>query len=145
VPHQVFARESLSLLCLIQGVATLAIDLNKTHATNPNWVRHARFHVVWQTFSVAILSAVELALIWMHSPLQDVAFYLAVLLAAISPVAFLVAWATQRAYGGALSDPNGISPVHFRVFGASLSIDLNVVAVCVALISLVAIVAFFRT
>jgi hypothetical protein len=44
-------------------VATLAIDFNKTRATNPVWTGHARFQVVWQSVSVALLSVLELVLI----------------------------------------------------------------------------------
>ena len=75
------ARISLSFLCAIQGMATLAIDLNRTHAANPAWTGHARFHVVWQSASVALLSVLELALIWMRGPYREGGFYLASLLA----------------------------------------------------------------
>ncbi len=35
--HRNIARVLLSLLCAVQGLATLGIDLNRTHATNPKW------------------------------------------------------------------------------------------------------------
>jgi hypothetical protein len=77
------AKISLSLLCAVQGLATLVIDFNRTHATNPTWTGHARFHVVWQSFSVAFLSVLELALIWSRGPYQKDAFYLAMFLTAV--------------------------------------------------------------
>jgi hypothetical protein len=77
--HALVARILLSLLCALQGLATLAIDFNRTHATNPAWTGHARFHVVWQSISVALLSILELALIWWHGPYQKDGFYLAFL------------------------------------------------------------------
>ena len=95
------ARISLSFLCAIQGMATLAIDLNRTHAANPAWTGHARFHVVWQSASVALLSVLELALIWMRGPYREGGFYLASLLAAVSPLGFLIACATRRIFAGA--------------------------------------------
>jgi hypothetical protein len=68
--HALVAQISLFFLCTIQGLATLAIDFNRTHATNPAWTGHARFHVVWQTVSVALLSVLEIVLVWMRGPGQ---------------------------------------------------------------------------
>ena len=45
------ARFLLSLVTLGWGVLTVVADFNKTHATNPAWTPHARFHVVWQVLS----------------------------------------------------------------------------------------------
>lgn len=135
------ARVALSSLCGLQGLATVAIDFNRTHATNPTWTGHARFHVVWQTVTVALLSGVELGLI--ASGRRD-GFYLALVLAAVSPVGFLVAVAGRGLFGGTLSDPNGVRPVRGTVFGVERSIDLNVVAVVLALIALAAIEWMYR-
>lgn len=134
------ARLALSSLCALQGIATVAIDFNRTHATNPLWPGHARFHVVWQTLTVALLSVVELVLIW--SGRTD-GFYLATLLAALSPIAFLVAFAARRLFGGTLSDPNGIPPARVNLLGAVRSFDMNLVAVVVALIALALIDAIY--
>ena len=66
--HPLVARGLLTLLCAAQGVATLAIDLNRNHATNPLWPGHARFHLVWQAGSTFMLAAVEVALICWSGP-----------------------------------------------------------------------------
>lgn len=134
------ARLALSSLCMVQGVATIAIDCNRRHATNPLWPRHARFHVVWQTLTVALLSVMEVVLIW--SGRSD-AFYLASLLAALSPIAFLAAFSVRRMFGGTLSDPNGIPSARVRVLGVMRSFDMNLVAVLVALFALVVINAIY--
>jgi hypothetical protein len=134
--HVLVAKISLSLLCALQGLATLVIDFNRTHATNPAWTGHARFHVVWQSFSVALLSVLELALIWSRGPYQKDAFYLAMLLTAVSPVGFLISFAGRKIFGGTLSDPNGIPPVRLTIFGADLSVDLNFAAIIAAILSL---------
>jgi hypothetical protein len=127
----------------LQGLGTLGIDFNRTHATNPGWTGHARFHVVWQSTSVALLSVVELLLIWL-GPFQHGGFYLASLLAAVSPLGFLTAFVYRGTFGGTLSDANGIPPARLKIFGAIHSVDLNLVAVVVALISLVAINAIYK-
>lgn len=141
--HVLVAEIALSCLCLIQGLATLAIDFNQTHATNPLWPGHARFHVVWQSCGVALLSLLELVLIWLHSTYRKEAFYLASVLAAMSPLAFLIAWLGRKIYEGTLSDPNGIPPVRLMLFGTRFSIDLNLTAVVAALISLPVILAMY--
>jgi hypothetical protein len=141
--HLMVARVLLSLLCGLQGLATLAIDFNRTHATNPSWTGHARFHVVWQSISVALLSVVELMLIWLRSPYQKDGFYVALLLATVSPLAFMIAFGSRVIFRGSLSDSNGIPPVRLTLFGKAFSIDLNLAAVIAALLSLGAILAIY--
>jgi hypothetical protein len=141
---QWLARVLLSVLCGIQGVATVAIDLNRTHATNPQWVGHARFHVVWQTLTMALLAVVELGLLWGGYVDQERGFYLALVLAGLSPVAFLLSCATRKAYGGTLFDPNGIPPLPVRVGGRVVKVDMNLVAVVGALVAMGVIVGMYR-
>ena len=49
--YNLLARILLTLVTLGYGLATVFADFNKTHATNPQWTPHARFHVVWQICS----------------------------------------------------------------------------------------------
>ena len=42
------ARILLTLTVFGYSLGTLKADFNKTHAANPAWTGHARFHVVWQ-------------------------------------------------------------------------------------------------
>ncbi len=137
--HRLLARIALSFLCAVQAIATVAIDFNRTHATNPLWPGHARFHIVWQGSTVVFLSTLELVLIWHAGPLPGARFALAALLAALSPLGFLTACTTRRMFGGSLSDPNGVPQFRFNVVGQAYVIDLNLVAVLVALLSLSAI------
>jgi hypothetical protein len=143
--HLLLARSSLSSLCAIQAIATVAIDFNRTHATNPLWTGHARFHVVWQSSTVVFLSALELVLVWWPGPYADHRFYLAALLAAASPMGFLAAFASRRLFGGTLSDPNGIPLARLHLFGRVRFIDMNLVAVIGALVSLTAMIAIYRS
>jgi len=143
VTHPAIAQYLLALLCGIQGLATLAIDLRRTHATNPEWTRHARYHVVWQAIGTALGSFPAMALVLSPGPLQADRFYLAALLAGLPMLGFLGALAGRRLYGGALSDPNGIPPVRIAAFGSVLHIDLNLVAEVLALSLLVGTVALF--
>ena len=141
--HVIAAEILLTCLCAIQGLATLAIDFNRTHATNALWPGHARFHVVWQSNNTALLSVLEIALIWLQLPYRKERFFLALLLTAISPAGFLLTCAARKIFGGTLSDPNGIPPAKFVLFGVPLSLDLNLAAVVAALLSLAVIWASY--
>jgi hypothetical protein len=144
VTHIAIARGLLATLCGTQGAGTLLIDLNRTHATNPLWPKHARFHLVWQAMSYAALSLLEIALILAPGSFLVERFYLAAAFASIPMLSCLGAFAWRNTYGGALSDPNGIPPFRFAFFGPEFYIDLNLLAEVVALLLLVAIVALFK-
>jgi hypothetical protein len=141
--HRFAADILLTGVCGIQGLATLAIDLNRTHATNPQWPGHARFHVVWQSMSIALLSALELCLIWWDGPFAAQRFYLAACLASVSCFGFLLAFLGRRLYGGTLSDPNGIPPARISIAGRTVSVDLNLAAVVAALLTLAVILDIY--
>jgi hypothetical protein len=142
--HAEVARDGLALFCGLQGLGTVAIDMNRTHATNPLWTRHARFHVVWQTANTALLALLELALILLPGPLEEQRFYLASIMAGVPMLGFFAALIGRSAYGGSLSDPNGILPVKVKLFGQVRSVDLNLAAVLAGLITLFAIVGIYR-
>jgi hypothetical protein len=142
--HAAIARWLLAILCAAQGIGTLAIDLNRTHATNPLWPPHARFHLVWQVISYALLSLLELALLLVPEPFREQRFYLAAILAFIPMLSCLAAALSRRVYGGALFDPAGIPPLTVAVLGSKLRIDLNLAVEVLALFMLVAIIALFR-
>lgn len=134
--HRFVSRVLLSLLCGVQGIATILIDLNRTHARNPSWTRHARFHVVWQTLTMAFLAVLEVVLLWGNVLDRESGFYLALLLTMLSPVAFLVSWVARAWFDGALSDPGGIPPLRLIIFRRVRFLDMNMVAVLAALLSL---------
>jgi hypothetical protein len=112
-----------------QGITPLFVDLNRTHATNPKWTGHARFHVVDQTVVMALLGTVEVALLWWIEPGSTFIFYLAALLTAAPISGFLIATFTRALYGGTLRDPNGVPALHLRIGGRTREIDVNVVLV----------------
>jgi len=141
--HSVIAQNLLALLCGIQGLATLAVDLNRTHATNPLWTRHARFHLVWQAISYAFLSLLEVALVLSPGPLREQRFYLAAILASIPMLSCFAAFVSRKVFGGALSDPNGIPPLRLAILGSDLQIDLTLAVEAMGLLLLLSIVVLF--
>src|SRR3569623_1318058 len=97
-PHSV-ARALLGMFCIIQGLATILLDLNRTHATHPRWLGHARFHVVWQTATVAALAILEVALLLLPRQLESERFNLVAILACTPKLGFFAALITRRIYG----------------------------------------------
>jgi hypothetical protein len=113
-----------------QGITPLFIDLNRTHATNPLWPGHARFHVVWQTFGLFFMGVLGVALIWSPPPAgSHEHFYLAAIITALPMLGFLAAVFTRKLYDGTLHDPNGIQPVRIRIGGKMREFDMNFVLV----------------
>ena len=126
-----------------QGITPLFIDLNRTHATNPLWTGHARFHVVEQTFVFLAAAVVEVVMLWVTAPGSRQLFYLATLLTALPIFAFLIATFTRSVYGGALHDPNGVKPAPIRIGGRIREIDMNIVLIIIAAaVLLIALVIF---
>jgi hypothetical protein len=112
----------LTVATLGYSAVPAIFDLNRTHATNPAWVGHARFHVVWQVVSYIGIAAIGLCLIW--SPGEDLIWrlWLAVGLASAAYIGFFCANFTQRIYGGAAYDPNGVLPIRVS---ERLSLEVN--------------------
>ena len=117
------AQILLTVATVGYGILTLKADFNATHATNPLWTPHARFHVVWQITSYCGFGLIALALIWCAGPLEVERLYLAAAFALIVYGSFFVAVFTRALYRGKLYDENGYLP--FRApLGAGLW-DLN--------------------
>jgi len=138
------ARFLLAIFCGVQGLATIILDLNRTHAAHPQWLGHARFHVVWQTATVATLAALEVGLLAFPGPLMSERFYLVALLAYAPMIGFFAALVTRHLYGGTLSDPGGIPPVRFKLGGREMKVDMNLVAEIAGIITVAVIAALFH-
>ncbi|MBV8838095.1 MAG: hypothetical protein JO000_16300 [Alphaproteobacteria bacterium] len=132
-----FARVLLALATIGYGVITVKADFNRTHATNPDWTPHARFHVVWQITSYVGFGLVAQALIWIPGPYAVERLYLAAAFAAVVYGAFFIALATMSIYGGSTFDRNGYTPFKVRI-GRPRLWDVNVTAFSVMTVFLVA-------
>ena len=121
------ARILVTIATLGYSAVTILADFNKTHASNPTWTPHARFHVVWQISSYSGFGLLALGLVWWPGGLATERLYLACLFAFVVYGAFFVALATMPRYGGRTYDDNGYLP-----FPAPLGLrqrwDVNVTA-----------------
>jgi hypothetical protein len=125
---QTAARILLTLTILGYALVTIKADFNKTHATNPAWTPHARFHVVWQILSYSGIGLVALYLIWIDGPQPLERLYIAAALSAAIYGAFFTAVLARPMYGGSLYDDNGYRPFPPPIGPQHWRWDVNVTA-----------------
>jgi hypothetical protein len=120
------ARTLLTLTALGYGLGTIKADFNRTHATNPAWTGHARFHVVWQILSYSGIGLIALYLIWADGPLAVERLYLAAALGIAIYGAFFATVFARPIYKGTLYDQNGYLPFKPPFGPAHWRWDVNV-------------------
>jgi len=121
-----FARILITLATLGYGLVTIKADFNATHATNPLWTPHARFHVVWQVLSYTGIALIALGLLWLPGPMATERLYLAAGMGVAVLAAFYVAFFAMGTYGGRAYDENAYLPFHPRGMPATWRWDVNV-------------------
>ena len=136
--HILIARVLFTLATIGWAALTVVADFNKTHATNPKWTPHARFHVVWQISSYVGFGLMALALIWTPGPYPVERLYLVAVMGAIVYAAFFVALAAMPLYGGAAYDQNGYQPFKAPVPLFADKWDANITAFSIQLVILAA-------
>jgi hypothetical protein len=95
-------------------------DINATHALNPDWVGHARLHLVWLLGFMGLSGIANLYLIWLRRPFEVRDLWLSAAWQACNLGGFWLAVVLAPAYGGAVTMPD----THVYIFG----LDENVVA-----------------
>ena len=120
------ARILLTLSVLGYAVGTIKADFNKTHATNPVWTPHARFHVVWQILSYSGVGLIALYLIWSGGPDAFEHLIVAAALGVAIYGAFFMTVFSRPIYQGSLYDQNGYLPFKPPFGPAHWRFDVNV-------------------
>jgi len=123
--HYLVPRILISLVAVAISVGPMFADFNKTHATNPLWTPHARFHVVWQVLTQTGVSAVILYLLWVPSTDYLTHIWLAAVLIYVWIASFFATLASMTLFDGSLKDVNGIKPFRFNIFGTIYLVDTN--------------------
>jgi hypothetical protein len=136
--HNLLARILLTLMTAGWGFATVFADFNATHATNPKWMPHARFHVVWQITSYVGFGLLALTLLWIPGAYPTERLYLVAIMGGIVYAAFFAALFAMPIYGGSAYDDNGYQPFAAPVPIIAPKWDMNVTAFCVQLVLLIA-------
>ena len=115
----------VSAVAVMIMIGPAVADFNATHATNPLWTPHARFHVVWQVFTNSTVAALSLYLLWVVD-----AFWLAAFLNTVWFGSIFLTLAVMSRFDGALADVNGIKPFIWRFGGRELKVDTNLFGAC---------------
>ena len=119
------AKILLTILTLGYSAATIAADLNKTHATNPLWTGHARFHVVWQVLSYNLIGLFALILLWAPGAYEIPRVWLVFILAVCIYTSFFATLFSMRVFGGANYDDNAYPPFKVKLPGGDRLLDMN--------------------
>ena len=139
------ARILLTLNTLGYSLGPAIADFNRTHATNPQWTAHARFHVVWQVLSYCGIGLIALGLIWIGGATAPMRLYLAALLTLAVYVSFFATVFSTRFFGGSVFDANGYPPfTTVQIGGRAVALDRNVTVFCVQVAVLILAVVAIR-
>jgi uncharacterized membrane protein len=136
--HLLLARILFTLTTAGWAVGTVIADFNQTHATNPKWTPHARFHVVWQILSYAGFGLLALALLWWPGPMAAERITLAALFSVIVFGAFYAALFSMPVYGGHAYDDNGYRPFDAPVPLIAEKWDVNITVFSIQIVLLAA-------
>jgi hypothetical protein len=132
------AKILLSIATLGYSAIPAKFDSNETHATNPSWDPHARFHVVWQVSSYVYVAALALYLIWSAGS-DTWPLWIAAILAAAAYGGFWTATIARPTYGGALlSKINPVPAFTWNIGGRKIETDANVTLFTAFVIILIA-------
>lgn len=120
------AQILLTIATLGYSAIPTLVDLGPTHATNPSWTGHARYHVVWQVVSLVLMALLGLFLTWTATG-PGIRLWIPAALCVAAYGGFWAALLTRSKYRGVMQDEvNGVPEVGFKVFGWKASIDANV-------------------
>ena len=117
----------LTLICVGFGTLTPLIDFNESHATNPLWTGHARFHLVWQVNAIIITAVLSIALLWFFYSITN--HLIVILLNFLWIFSFYATVFGLKLFDGELNDVNGVPPVFINILGRRYEIDRNIQAI----------------
>jgi len=111
-------------------------DYHPSHAFNPDWVGHARVHLVWLLGFMGLSGVANLYLVWFRRPFETRNLWLSALWQSCNLGGFWIAYLLEGHYHGAMTVPG----IHAHVFG----IDENVFAFAVLSCVMIAAVGLLR-
>ena len=118
-----FLRVIFTIITILLTVGPTVADFNKTHATHPKWIGHARFHVVWQVLGFYPVAFINLIILWYHIPdfYYPYQIYLWLIWYFGFVFSFFLTMFFMPLFKGTLSDPGGRVPFKYT-FGDKLKL-----------------------
>ena len=113
----------LSFVAFGLSFMPLLVDFNESHATNPLWTGHARFHLVWQVTALTSTGLIVILLLWVFPSYSNI--IISTILLYMWLICFFIAWLAMPLYDGKPNDVNGVPPVNMNFFGKKYEIDRN--------------------
>ena len=95
----------MSVAIVQYGAIPLLADLNRSHALNPDWPPHARFHVTAQVCTTSLVALFAVALLWWPTLGLALRASLSALASGAVIGGFFCAVVASRAVGGAVAAP----------------------------------------
>lgn len=102
-------------------------DYNPSHAFNPDWVGHARVHLVWLLGFMGLSGLVNIYLIWLREPFDRRDLWLSAVWQGCNLGGFWIAYALAGRYHGAITVPG----IHTHIFGIDENVFVFGVLSCV--------------
>lgn len=109
--HVLLLRIALSLTAL-EFFGPALRDAGASHAMNPDWVGHARLHLVWLLGFMVLSGFANVWLIWFRAPVRQ-SLGLSALWQTCNVGGFWLAVVLMPGYGGSLTMPG----VHMHILG----------------------------
>ena len=125
--HIFISKILLTMICFGFATITPLIDFNESHATNPLWTGHARFHLVWQVNAMILTALLSLTLLWVFDSFFNL--LLVVTLNYLWIFSFFAAAVSIKLYDGEFNDINGVPPILVNFLGRKIEIDRNIQAI----------------
>ena len=111
------ARIALTVT-MLEFFGPMLRDYHASHAFNPDWVGHARVHLVWLLGFMFLSGLANLHLVWLRRPFEVRNLWLSVLWQSCNLGGFWIAYLLAPHYHGAITVPH----IHTQILG----VDENV-------------------
>lgn len=111
-------------------------DFHPSHALNPDWVGHARVHLVWLLGFMGLSGLANLYLVWLRRPFELRNLWLSAAWQSCNLGGFWIAYLLTPIYGGEITVPG----IHTHILGY----DENVFVFSVLSLLMLGILAVLR-
>jgi hypothetical protein len=105
-------RIALTLTAL-EFFGPIARDFHPSHALNPDWVGHARVHLVWLLGFMGLSGVANLYLVWLRRPFELRNLWLSAGWQSCNLGGFWIAYVLAPTYQGEITVPG----IHTHIFG----------------------------